>query len=714
MKPRTLLYLFRVLPLLIFVSCGSTLWNREVETLKDNWAQGNTQFLLSLTPDDLKVDLGALGGGASYSLGEVFAQAHRWEEARLLWERSLQNDPSPWRQEAGKALFEQLAGERDWPRAEAVAKRINADFGDQLWAQRLLFEALYFQKKDTAARLIFAKWKPGSFTKEEETENRLFDVVMAIRNGEYARSSAGLRNLVFDQSASVLQFRLQSFLDENPKRYDLLGKWGRQTVEFQSLCYQALGQPLFDWLGKNTLGPEFWNHRALIENLEGQFKTEARAETGLRLLEGFRTRVTGEARFAAEYARGRLYRALGRWQEARSAFQAALALAPDTEAGQKTAWNWLNSWVELEPSSALGPFLQVYGRTSDPSYFHSVFEDWITGLVQSRNWKLLSALWRDLGHLLPPADRATASFILARLEAGGFVDLKEFGIEVETQALLADALGDRRYTYEAIMARAVLGKELDWAPTPGFNLSAKQRDRQTVWETLIAYGLGRQVVDEVLASSEPLSPEFVLGAATNLQKFGLYRTSLLLIYRFLKDEGAVLSQPLAKLLYPRAFAPLVEAQSSKQNLDPNLLFGLMREESSFDPNAKSWVGAQGLTQLMPETAAETAKRLKMKTYDLSNPDDNITLGAAYLATMVASQKQIFLALMAYNAGGGRIKPWKVELGRLPVEIFVEAAPIAETREYVKRILVSTVMYGVLHGGQSLGQMVKLVYPGFAP
>ena len=63
MKPRTLLYLFRVLPLLIFVSCGSTLWNREVETLKDNWAQGNTQFLLSLTPDDLKVDLGALGGG---------------------------------------------------------------------------------------------------------------------------------------------------------------------------------------------------------------------------------------------------------------------------------------------------------------------------------------------------------------------------------------------------------------------------------------------------------------------------------------------------------------------------------------------------------------------------------------------------------------------------------------------------------------------------
>jgi soluble lytic murein transglycosylase len=116
---------------------------------------------------------------------------------------------------------------------------------------------------------------------------------------------------------------------------------------------------------------------------------------------------------------------------------------------------------------------------------------------------------------------------------------------------------------------------------------------------------------------------------------------------------------------------------------------------------------------MPVTAAETAKRLKMKSYDLAKPEDNLALGAAYLATMVRSQQQIFLALMAYNAGGGRIKPWKAELGRLPVEIFVEAAPISETRDYVKRILVSTVMYGVLHG-KTLGEMVKLVYPNLQP
>jgi tetratricopeptide (TPR) repeat protein len=697
----------------MLVSCGSALWNRPVETLKNEWANGDTTFLLSLSTAQLKgADLGALGPGAAWNLGHVFAQAHRWDEARLLWEKSLQNDPSPWRQAAGKDLYDLAAGDRDWPKAEALARRVLAD-SDSPWAQRQLFEALYFQKKDAPAQAIFAKWKSGQFTPAEETENRLFAAVLAYRAGDLATASAGLRALVFDEPASVLQFRLQSFFEEDPTRYELLGPWGKETVTFQSLAYQAVPAPLLDWLAKTKLPTGFWNHRALIETFEGLFKTEGRAETGLRMLEKFRQHVTGEARFAAEYARGRLYRAVNRWIEARVAFQNALPLAPTTADYQKTSWNWLNSWVSLEPSSALGPFLQVYGQTSDPSYFHDVLETWITSLVQDRNWKLLTAAWRDLGHRLPAEDQATLGFVLSRLAAGGFVDLAGYGINATPIDLLARALESSPTSYEGIVARAVLGREVEWPKDSHFELAAEQRDRQVLWEGLLAYGLGRLVVDQALASVAPLDPEFVLRTAKVLQARGLYRPSLLLVYRLLKDDGAVLTQPMAHLLYPQAFASIVEAQARRQNLDPNLLWGLMREESSFDPVAKSWVGAQGLTQLMPVTAAETAKRLKMKSYDLAKPEDNLALGAAYLATMVRSQQQIFLALMAYNAGGGRIKPWKAELGRLPVEIFVEAAPISETRDYVKRILVSTVMYGVLHG-KTLGEMVKLVYPNLQP
>jgi soluble lytic murein transglycosylase len=203
-------------------------------------------------------------------------------------------------------------------------------------------------------------------------------------------------------------------------------------------------------------------------------------------------------------------------------------------------------------------------------------------------------------------------------------------------------------------------------------------------------------------------------AVVFLQAHGQYRPSLQLLYRLLKDPGRTLTRDRALLLYPKAFETIAVDRAQAEGLEPSLLLGLMREESSFDPTAKSWVGAQGLTQLMPGTAAETAKRLKLKTYDLASPEDNITLGARYLATMIRSQGRIYLALMAYNAGGGRIKPWKQSMGKLPEEIFVEAAPIDETRGYVKKILTSTVMIGVLHYGKTLDEMVRLIYPGFEP
>jgi len=113
---------------------------------------------------------------------------------------------------------------------------------------------------------------------------------------------------------------------------------------------------------------------------------------------------------------------------------------------------------------------------------------------------------------------------------------------------------------------------------------------------------------------------------------------------------------------------------------------------------------------MPATAAETAQRMRIKDYDLTDPQDSITLGARYLATMIRSQERIYLALMAYNAGGGRIRPWKATMGKLPEEIFVEAAPFEETRGYVKRILTSTVMFGALYGDRSVEEMVTLIYP----
>lgn len=718
MSPTRSLLLFFLLAGLSVASCSSTLWDRPVADVKAELASGNTAFLLTLKPKALAdADLGPLGEGAAWNLGTLSFDAGRMTEAELLWKRSLTGEASPWREEAGRNLFDLYAARRDWPKAEAVAQKLVGFDGGRSEFRRRLFEAYYFQKKDDQAWEILRSWKPGQFSEAEELENQLFLGVLSARAGKADEAAAALKSLVFDHEASVLQFRLESFFQEDESRYALLGPGGKEAVAFQSLVYRGVPKEILAWLKGRKFPPGFWDHRAMIEDLVTAFKSETRAEAGLRILDGLGPGLGPEARFALEFARGRLFRALGWWPQARAAFQKALPLATNPDDRQKTAWNWLTAWVNVQPAGALAPFLQVLSTTSDPAFYSDVLDSWTTELVQARQWGVLAAIWRDLGPKLDPSDRASVGFILARLSAHHLVNLAAEGIPFSEKILLDNVIAVQPFSYEALVARAVVGAPLEWpALPPGetFSGTDDSRARVKLWDSLVAFGQDKRLASEVTDSTEPLDPAFVDRTVPVLQARGQYRPSLQILYRLLKDQGQVLTKDRALLLYPLAFEAQVADRAAAEALDVDLFYGLIREESTFDPSAKSWVGAQGLTQLMPATAAETAKGLRMKTYDLALPADNLKIGARYLSTMIRSQGRIYLALMAYNAGGGRIKPWKEAMGKLPEEIFVEAAPLAETRGYVKKILTSAVMTGVLHHGRTLDEMVKLIYPGFAP
>jgi len=699
------------------VSCSATLWNKPVADLKADLVNGKTDLLFAQKAKSLiEADLGALGEGAAWNLGTLFSDADKMTEAELLWKRSLAGEGTPWKEAAGRDLFDLYSARRDWPKAEAVAQKLAGMDGRPEFRRRL-FEAYYFQKKDDQAWDIFRSWKPGMFSPAEELENQLFFGVLSARAGKTDDASSALKDLVFDHEASVLHFRLESFFQEDETRYDLLGPGGREAVAFQSLVYRGVAKDVQVWFRGRKFPKDFWNHRALVTGIETAFKAESHAEVGLRILDGIHLTLTGPPRFAAEYARGRLNRSLGWWPQARIAFQAALPLAVTPDDHQKTAWNWLYAWVQTQPEGALGPFLQVYAGTDDPSFFSDVFDKWITELVQARQWGLLAAISRDLGHRLTSGDRATVGFILARLAANKLIDLGREGIENSSNELLQQSIDYQPYSYEALVARTVLGQPLEWPVDdhpPEFKTDDRAREQVRLWESMMQFGLASRMAGEVAASDGALDPKFVDRAVVFLQAHQQYRPSLQILYRLLKEPGQVLTEARARELYPNAWADIVAERAAAEKIETSLLLGVIREESSFDPTAKSWVGATGLSQLMPATAAETAKGLRMKTYDLTNPADNLKIGARYLSNMIRSQGRIYLALMAYNAGGGRIRPWKEAMGRLPEEIFVEAAPIEETRGYVKKILTSTVMTGVLHYGKTLDEMVRLIYPGFRP
>ena len=117
-----------------------------------------------------------------------------------------------------------------------------------------------------------------------------------------------------------------------------------------------------------------------------------------------------------------------------------------------------------------------------------------------------------------------------------------------------------------------------------------------------------------------------------------------------------------------------------------LLLGLAKQESRFTPVVRSSVGAVGLMQLMPDTAAEVAGG-PVSGSDLEGPGRNAELGARYLKGLLGQfQGNPLTAVAGYNAGPGAVQGWlSPRLGTAP-ELWVEAIPFPETRLYVKKVL----------------------------
>lgn len=112
--------------------------------------------------------------------------------------------------------------------------------------------------------------------------------------------------------------------------------------------------------------------------------------------------------------------------------------------------------------------------------------------------------------------------------------------------------------------------------------------------------------------------------------------------------------------------PWVEQIAARNELDPDLLNGVIWVESRFQPRAQSPAGARGLMQLMPPTAAAMAKELGRPVARVYDPELNIEMGTRYLLHMLDRfDGDETLALAAYNAGAGNVSKWMAEDGELP-------------------------------------------------
>jgi soluble lytic murein transglycosylase-like protein len=150
-----------------------------------------------------------------------------------------------------------------------------------------------------------------------------------------------------------------------------------------------------------------------------------------------------------------------------------------------------------------------------------------------------------------------------------------------------------------------------------------------------------------------------------------------------------------RIQYPLAPEFLKDCDRPRSGLDPLVLHAIIRQESAFQADALSPAGAVGLMQLMPRTAAETARREKLprpRRRDLTRPALNVRLGAAYLSRLVAGYKgDYFRAVAAYNAGESAVGRWWGAAGGDPAT-YLEGISYRETRFYVRRVFFNLLQY----------------------
>ncbi|MDD5762075.1 MAG: transglycosylase SLT domain-containing protein, partial [bacterium] len=150
-----------------------------------------------------------------------------------------------------------------------------------------------------------------------------------------------------------------------------------------------------------------------------------------------------------------------------------------------------------------------------------------------------------------------------------------------------------------------------------------------------------------------------------------------------------------RIQYPLAPEFLADCDRRRSGIDPLVLHAVIRQESRFQSDVLSPAGAVGLMQLMPRTAAETARKEKMPKpgrKELLRPSVNVRLGAAYLSRLVKGYGgDYFRAVAAYNAGEAAVGRWWKGSNGDPAA-FLEGINYAETRLYLRRVFLNLLQY----------------------
>ena len=157
---------------------------------------------------------------------------------------------------------------------------------------------------------------------------------------------------------------------------------------------------------------------------------------------------------------------------------------------------------------------------------------------------------------------------------------------------------------------------------------------------------------------------------------------------------------LQRLVYPLPLPAVLFEEAARAGVDPHLAAAIIRQESGFEPTARSRADALGLMQVLPSVGAALARAERIGEWDSSllfQPEVSIRFGISHMSQMLRRYSRLEHALAAYNAGSRPTLKWLAQPGaEQDPEVFIERIQYVETRDYVRRVLKNLSMYRALY------------------
>jgi soluble lytic murein transglycosylase len=313
-------------------------------------------------------------------------------------------------------------------------------------------------------------------------------------------------------------------------------------------------------------------------------------------------------------------------------------------------------------------------------------------LPAARYWKARSLLG------LEQVDSAKMRFVeCARREPAEFYAHR-------SRSMLA-LLGDSVNSCLTIDTIADIGRAIRWLDSvaPPSQKALAADDRLALRRGLLLAAAG--MVDEGEMFLESVELSYPGNLSLNFRTAAFYRSigavmqasrsGRRLCWRIPAESREHIPLPVFMAMYPFYYNDIIKSEALRRNVDPSFVRAVIRQESIFNADAVSPVGAIGLMQLMPATGAACARELgeRFCVDTLYKPAANIRYGTFYLRKLLDQFKENeVLALASYNGGPPNAREWYSRNREKDFDLFVEDIDFSETRNYVKKVLANYWIY----------------------